>query len=138
MLLEKNFIASAVSLRTISISYDLNAAQEQNIVQVDEKTGKYFIPAGSLYVNDGGSGSSIDSSTEQVTRAGIVLDDVYFKTGEETAIGSLIVAGHILNDRLPNPIPQESIYEFVTQGLFFEDSAVTVVPADNAEANPEE
>lgn len=131
MLFEKNFLASAVSLRTISMTFDIDLA---TYVETDEKTGKSYIPAGSYYVGGSGSGSSAES----VERKGIVLDDVYFKDGETTAIASLIVAGHVLKDRLPYEIDDSTIYDLASQGLFFELSAPTTVPADEAEANPEE
>lgn len=130
MFLEKNFLASAVGLRTISMTFAIeNATQDAN--------GKYYIPAGAYYSNNGGSGSS-GSSGEEAERKGIVLDDVYFKGGETTAIGALIVAGHILKDRLPEELDDSTIYDLASQGLFFEVSAPTTVPADEAEGNPEE
>lgn len=124
MFLEKNFIASAKSLRTISMTFDVANAQE-------DENGKKYIAAGSYYTN--GNGSSNGSGSNAV-RKGITLDDVYFKDGQTTAIGSLIVAGHILKDRLPAEIDDDIIYDLAAQGLFFEDSAETIVPEDEAQA----
>ena len=130
MLFEKNFLASAVGLRTISMTFDINLATN---VETDEQTGNSYIPAGSYYV--GGSGSGSGSSGENVERKGIVLDNVYFKRNETIAIAPLVVAGHILKDRLPYEIDDSTVYDLASQGLFFELSAPTTVPADEVEGN---
>lgn len=136
MFLEKNYLASAVGLRTISMTFDINTATN---VETDETTGNQYIPAGSYYVGASGSGSGSESGSDSgVERKGIVLDNIYFKRNETTAIGALVVAGHILKDKLPYELDDSTIYDLASQGLFFELSAPTVVPADEAEANPED
>ena len=135
MFLEKNYLASAVGLRTISMTFDINTATN---VETDEVTGNQYIPAGSYYVSASGSDSGSGSSTGSVERKGIVLDNIYFKRNETTAIGALVVAGHILKDKLPYELDDSTIYDLASQGLFFELSAPTVVPANEAEANPED
>ena len=119
MFLEKNFIASAVGLRTISATFDISQATE-------DENGKKYIAAGTYYAN-GGSSSSENSADSGNTLPGIALDNVYFKDGEETAIGALIVAGHIFKDRLPAEIADDVVYELASQGLFFENAPQTVI-----------
>lgn len=106
MLLEKNFIASQVGLRYISWTFTTD----------DIPAGKTFIPAGTI----------LKVST---TPKGIVMDDVYFRTGETKAIGSLIVAGHLYSDRMP-VAPTTEVSAFAGQGLFFEEAPSTTVPDD--------
>ena len=130
MFLEKNFIASAKSFRTISMSFDVANAQE-------DENGQKYIAAGSYYTNGDDSSNGSGSSAGAV-RKGIVLDDIYFKDGQTTVVGALVVAGHILKDRLPAEIDDSTIYELAAQGLFFEDSATTVVPEDEAQAFDED
>lgn len=127
MFLEKNFIASAVGLRTISMTFNVEDAQE-------DENGKMYIPAG--YFIGGGDGYTGGL-------AGVVLDNVYFKEGQETAIGALVVAGHIFNDRLPVEVSQEDINNAALQGLYFETAPVTVINGEGGEdesdpENPEE
>ena len=111
MLFEKNFIASAVGLRTVSYTFTSD----------DIPSGETFIPAGTI----------IKVST---TPKGVALDDIYFKGEETTAIGALIVAGHLYSDRMP-VAPTTEVSAFAGQGLFFEQAPSTTVPADEAEGN---
>lgn len=123
MFLEKNFIASAVGLRTISATFDISQATE-------DENGKMYIAAGTYYEN---GGSSSSGTGEGNTLSGITLDNVYFKDGEETAIGALIVAGHIFKDRLPVELSDDVIYELGSQGLFFENAPVTVINGETGD-----
>lgn len=120
MFLEKNFIASAVGLRTVTATFDVQNA-------TTSADGKTYIPAGSIVAID-----------EQ--KQGISLDDVYFRTGEETKIGAVIVAGHLYEDRLPEATQQAlQPEEFTAQGLFFETAPTTTVGegGDTPEPQPE-
>lgn len=120
MLLEKNFIASAVGLRTISMTFNVeNATEDEN--------GKKYIAAGTYYTNEAGSS---EGESTGATRKGIALNDVYFHDGETEVVAPLIVAGHILKDRLPVEITDEQVMDLAAQGLFFEVSAPTTVMAD--------
>lgn len=116
MLLEKNFIASQVSLRLVSYTFDVDDAS------VETGTGKNYIPAGSII--------SVTDGQNNTTVKGVALDDVYFKTGEEKAIGSLIVAGHLFSDRLPVAPTADEVKALAAMGLYFEVAPTTVVPAD--------
>lgn len=117
MFLEKNFIASAVGLRTVTATF--------NVVDAEEVDGKKVIKAGVYFAGNGGSGSA--SSVTGSSLAGITLDDVYFKEGQTTVIGAVIVAGHIYKDRLPVELTDDVIYELAAQGLFFETAPTTVI-----------
>ena len=112
MLLEKNFIASAVSLRLVSWTFAVDDASD------DEETGKKKIAAGTIVT---GSDSNV---------VGVATNDIYFETGEETKIGSLIVAGHLFTDRLPAEPTAEQITAFAAKGLFFETAPETELPED--------
>lgn len=112
MLLEKNFIASAVSLRLVSWTFDVDNASD------DEETGKKKIAAGTIV-------SDADSNL-----VGVATNDIYFEANEETKIGSLIVAGHLFADRLPEEPTSAQVTAFAAKGLFFEDAPTTTLPAD--------
>ena len=120
MFLEKNFIASAVGLRTVTATF--------NVADAEEIDGKKVIKAGAYFAGNGGSGSSGSASSGTGSSlAGITLDDVYFKEGQTTVIGAVIVAGHIYKDRLPVELADDVIYELASQGLFFETAPTTVI-----------
>lgn len=115
MLLEKNFIASAVSLRLISYTF----SADDGVAETG--TGKTYIPAGTII--------SV-TEDETTTVMGVALDDVYFKSGEETAIGSLIVAGHLYSDRMPVAPSADEVTALAGKGLYFETAPETTVPED--------
>lgn len=105
MLLEKNFIASAVGLRTISWTF----------TSADLPAGKTYIPAGTIILKD----SAVK---------GVALDDVYLHDTENVA--ALIVAGHLFSDRMPVAPTSAQVTSFAAQGLYFEEAPTTTVMAD--------
>lgn len=107
MLFEKNFIASAKSLRTVTWTYSTS----------DIPAGKTYIPAGTIITSSGAV-------------KGVALDDVYFATGETARVDALIVAGHLFSDKMPVQPTSAQVTAFASQGLYFETAPTTTVPAD--------
>ena len=99
-----NFLASEVGLRFITAQVDGTG------VEADAK-GKKIVGAGTI-----------------VDGKGIVFNDVDVTDGEHEA--SLIVAGHILNDKLPVEATESQITAFAKQGLYFEDADTTERPTE--------
>lgn len=97
-----NFLASAVGLRLATTQVDATGITAN-------AEGKKIYPAGKIIAN-----------------VGVVFEDVDVTNGEHEA--SVIVAGHILNDKLPTEATAEQITAFAKQGLFFEDSDVIERP----------
>lgn len=91
-----NFLASEVGLRLITTQVDATGITAN-------ADGKKIYPAGKI----------IDGK-------GVIFEDVDVTFGEHEA--SLIVAGHILNDKLPTEATEEQITAFAKQGLYFENS----------------
>ena len=108
MLFEKNFIASAKSLRTISWTF----------TSADLPAGKTYIPAGTIILKD----SAVK---------GVALDDVYLHDTENVA--ALIVAGHLFSDRMPVAPTSAQVTSFAAQGLYFEETPTTTVTPDTIE-----
>lgn len=99
-----NFLASEVGLRLVT-------TQVNGTGVTADKDGLKVFKAGTI----------IDGK-------GVIFEDVDVTYGEHEA--SLIVAGHILNDKLPTEATEEQIAAFAKQGLFFEDSDVVERPED--------
>ena len=97
-----NFLASEIGLRMITVQVD-GTGIEANA------DGLKIYPAGTI----------IDGK-------GVIFEDVDVTNGEHEA--SLIVAGHILNDKLPTEATESQITAFAAQGLFFESSDVIERP----------
>lgn len=99
-----NFLASEVGLRLITTQVDATGITAN-------ADGKKIYPAGKI----------IDGK-------GVIFEDADVTYGEHEA--SLMVSGHILNDKLPTAATEEQIAAFAKQGLFFENSDVVERPAD--------
>lgn len=91
-----NFLASEVGLRLVT-------AQVDGTGITANADGLKIYPAGTI----------IDGK-------GVIFEDVDVTNGEHEA--SLIVSGHILNDKLPTAASEAQITAFAAQGLYFEDS----------------
>lgn len=99
-----NFLASEVGLRLITTQVDGTGITAN-------ADGLKIYPAGTI----------IDGK-------GVVFEDVDVTNGEHEA--SLIVAGYILNDKLPTAATSTQITAFGKQGLYFETSDAVERPAD--------
>lgn len=97
-----NFLASEVGLRLKTAQFDATGVTA-------DANGKKFVKGGTI-----------------VNGKGIVFEDVDVTDGEHE--GSLIVAGHILNDMLPVAATEEQITAFGKQGLYFEDAVTAERP----------
>lgn len=101
-----NFLASEIGL--IQKTYDV----EQAGVAADEK-GKRYIKAGTVFpANDG-------------TAIGIVFEEIDV-TNDAVRPASIIIAGRILKNRLPEEISDEALKALTAKGLFFDEAPETV------------
>lgn len=112
---DKNFIASAVSLRTVSYTFskDTELAVTEN--------GKKVLKAGTIYPANG------------ATAVGVVLADLVLEDdfgNPKNNIGALIVSGHLYSNRLPAAPESAAITKLAATGLFFENEPATTVPSD--------
>lgn len=101
-----NFLESEVGLITKTWKFDTSTAV------TTEDDGTKYVPAGTIYPSNDGSAK------------GVVFEDVDVTHGE--AIGSLIVAGRLYDDRLPAKIETETAEPLLLkQGLYFIDAPET-------------
>ncbi len=111
----KNFIASQVSLRTVSYTF----SKDSELAVTEEN--KKVLKAGTIYpAND-------------ATAKGVLLHDVILEDENGNAknnIGALIVAGHLYSDKLPVAPASTAITALAGHGLYFETEPTTVVPGD--------
>ena len=97
-----NFLASEVGLRLVTAQFDATGITAN-------ANGKKLVKGGTI-----------------VDGKGIVFEDVDVTDGEHE--GALVVAGHILNDKLPVAASEAQITEFAKQGLYFEDAVTAERP----------
>lgn len=100
-----SFLASAVGLVTITWKFDTST----QITTEDD--GTKYVKAGTVYPSN-------DSSA-----VGIVYEDVDVTHGE--AVGSLIIAGRVYENRLPAVIETDAETVFAKKGLYWSDAPET-------------
>lgn len=100
-----NFLESEVGLVLKTWKFDTTTAV------TTEADGTKYIKAGTVYPSNDGSAK------------GIVFEDVDVTHGE--AIGSLIVAGRVYENRLPAVIEELAEAVFAKQGLYWSDAPET-------------
>lgn len=119
---EKNFIASATSLRTIT--YQVSASSVASSSLVTDLNGNKYIKAGTIITK------TVSDTTVPV---GVLLHDTTVTLANGTAgkgVCALIVAGHLYSDKLPVAPTSAQVTAFASQGLYFEVAPTTSVPAD--------
>lgn len=99
-----NFLESEVGLVLKTWKFDTTAA-------IITKDGTKYVPAGTVYPENGAKAK------------GIVFEDVDVTHGE--AIGSLIVAGRVYENRLPATIEALAKEPLKAQGLYLSDAPET-------------
>jgi len=112
---DKNFIASAVSLRTVPYTFSKNTT-----LAVTEE-GKKVLKAGTIYPAN-------DATAKGVVLADLVLEDDFGNA--KNAVGALIVSGHLYSNRMPVAPESTAVTKLAGTGLFFEEEPSTTVPAD--------
>lgn len=100
-----NFLESEVGLVLKTWKFDTTTAV------TTEDDGTKYVPAGTVYPTNGESAK------------GIVFEDVDVTHGE--AIGSLIVAGRVYENRLPATIETSAEEPLKAQGLYWSDAPET-------------
>ena len=99
-----NFIASEVGLRMITTQVDATGITAN-------AQGKKIVPAGKI-----------------IAGKGVIFEDVDVTDGAHEA--ALIVAGHLLKDKMPTAPTTDQITAFAAMGLFFEASTVVERPTE--------
>ena len=97
-----NFLASEVGLRMVTAQVDSDG------IEADAQ-GKKIVPAGTI-----------------VDGKGVIFEDVDVTDGAHEA--ALIVAGHLLSDKMPVAPSEGQVTAFAAKGLFFEESTAAERP----------
>lgn len=112
---EKNFIASTVSLRTVTYTF----SKDSDLVTTVD--GKKVLKAGTIY------------PANNATAKGVLLHDVQLEDENGNAVnntGALIVAGHLYSNQLPVAPESTAVTALAANGLYFETMPTTTVPSD--------
>ena len=105
-----NFLASEVSLRTVTYTF---ASSYAGYVT---ENGRKIIKAGSIY------------PTNDASAVGIVFQDVDITDGDK--VEALMVAGHYYSDKLPVAPDTTAKTALAGKGLYGEVSPTITVPSD--------